>query len=395
MDIKLSQRVQQIEPSITLAISAQAKALQAAGKDIINLSVGEPDFDTPSFIKQAAIEALNAGFTKYTASDGIVELKQAICDKFRKENNLKYHLSQTIASCGAKQSLFNLLQATINPQDEVIMPAPYWVSYPSMVLLAGGKPITIETDIEQNYNISPEQLDEAITPKTRLIILNSPSNPSGKVYSADELTELASVLDQYPHIRIASDDIYEHILWNDDGFSNIINACPELYERCFIINGVSKAYAMTGWRIGYTAGPEKVIAAMKKVQSQSTSNPNSIAQYAACAALQGDQSFLQDTVASFKNRHDMVYAALCNMKNVHVSAADGTFYIFPSVQNIIDNHPKLTNDIDFVKALLEEQGVAVVPGTPFGMPGSIRLSFATSEKNLTAGLQRLAEFIKV
>ncbi len=392
MDVKLSSRVQRIKPSPTLAVAARAVALSAAGKDIINLGTGEPDFDTPEHIKQAAIKAINDGFTKYTAVDGIPELKQAVINKFQKDNGLAYTAPQVLISVGGKQSFFNLAQALLNDGDEVIIPAPYWVSYPDMVLLAGGKPVILETDIEQNFKITPEQLEDAITPKTRLFVINSPSNPSGMSYSLAELEKLAEVLERYPHVMIATDDMYEHILWTDEPFTNILNACPGLYERTIVLNGVSKAYAMTGWRIGYAAGPAKLIGAMKNIQSQSTSNPTSISQVAAAAALSGDQSAVKTMAHAFKQRHDRVYHLLQEIDGIDVKPADGTFYIFPSVQRIIDRKPSLKNDLDFADALLNETGVALVPGSAFGTEGYIRISFATSMEILEDALARIAKF---
>lgn len=387
----LSLRVNAIKPSATLAIDAKAKKMQAEGGDIINLGVGEPDFDTPAHIKEAAIKALRDGKTKYTAVPGIPELRQAIADKFARENQLRYTSEQVIVSNGAKQSIYNCVQALINPGDEVIVPCPYWVSYPDIVTLAEGVPVFIETGATQQFKITAEQLEAAITPKTKLLILNSPSNPSGMVYSAEELTALAQVLVRHPQVLIASDDMYEHIIWTHYPFQNIVNVCPELHDRTIVINGVSKAYAMTGWRIGYAAGPKEIIAAMIKVQSQSTSNPNSIAQYATLAALTQDQSFIGDMVKAFKARHDVVYQALININGVHCLPSQGTFYSFPDISATlahVDNG--LQNDIQLADYLLTHAGVAVVPGSAFGTPGCIRLSFATSMEQLEDALQRIS-----
>ena len=293
MTIQLAQRVQRIKPSATLAIAAKAAELRAQGKDVISFSTGEPDFDTPDHIKEAAIKAIRDGFTKYTAVDGIPSLKDAVCEKFSRENKLSYQPNQVLVSCGGKQSFFNLAQALLNPGDEVIIPAPYWLSYPEIVLLADAKPVIIHTDISQHYKMSANQLAQSITPKTRLVVINSPSNPTGIAYSSQELRAFAEVLLRYPQVLIATDDMYEHIVWNKEGFCNILNVCPELKDRTIVLNGVSKAYAMTGWRIGYCAGPAPLIAEMKKVQSQSTSNPCSIAQKAAEQALRGDQSSIR------------------------------------------------------------------------------------------------------
>ena len=310
MSIKLSGRVQSVKPSPTLAITARAAAMRAAGKDIIGLGAGEPDFDTPDHIKAAAIEAMNKGFTKYTPVGGTPSLKQAIIDKFKKDNGLDYQAKQILVSCGGKQSSYNLTQALLNEGDEVIIPAPYWVSYPDMVLLAGGVPVVIETTQAQHFKISQDQLRAAITDKTRLIFLNSPSNPTGVAYSLDELKALGTVLKEFPDIMIATDDMYEHILWQKGSFVNILNTCPELYDRTLVMNGVSKAYSMTGWRIGYAAGPADLIEAMGTIQSQSTSNPTSISQYAAEAALNGDQGFIDMMMTEFKKRNDFVVSDL-------------------------------------------------------------------------------------
>lgn len=386
----LAKRLQQVKPSPTLAVAAKAAELRAQGKDIIGLGTGEPDFDTPAHIKQAAIDAIDEGFTKYTPVDGIPTLKQAICDKFKHDNGFDYEPNQILVSCGCKQSIFNLCQALLNDGDEVIIPAPYWVSYPDIALLAGATPVIIEASIEDDYKINAEQLSQAITSKTKLVFLNSPSNPSGKAYNIDELAALAEVLQQHPQVYVATDDMYEHIIWQHQ-FTNILNACPELYPRTIVLNGVSKAYAMTGWRIGYAAGPKDLIAAMKKIQSQSTSNPCSIAQKAALEALTGTQLPVKEMVEAFKQRHDVVYQRLSAMNGVKVIPADGTFYIFPNVQAIIDAKG-FESDIEFAEKLLTETGVALVPGTAFGSPGSIRISFATSLEILNDALDRLEKF---
>ncbi|HHA19143.1 MAG TPA: pyridoxal phosphate-dependent aminotransferase [Methylophaga sp.] len=393
MDIKLSQRVQSIKPSPTLAITARAAALKAEGKDIIGLGAGEPDFDTPNHIKQAAIDAINNGFTKYTAVDGTAELKQAVIDKFLRDNGLDYQANQVLVSVGGKQSFFNLTQALLDEGDEVIIPAPYWVSYPDMVLLANGTPVIIEAGQDQNFKITPAQLEAAITDKTRLFVINSPSNPSGKTYSKAELVELGEVLRKYPQILIATDDMYEHIHWIEEKFHNIVMACPNLYDRTIVLSGVSKAYSMTGWRIGYAAGPANLIAAMKKIQSQSTSNPTSISQAAAVEALNGDQQCIQDMLTEFKKRHDMVVARLNAMDGIESLHSDGTFYVFPNISKVLERMPAVNDDLEFAEALLVDKGVAVVPGTAFGLKNHIRLSIATSEQNLENALNRIAEFI--
>jgi aspartate aminotransferase len=390
MVISLAHRVQKVKPSPTLAVGAKATQMRAQGLDVINLGTGEPDFDTPDYIKEAAIVAINKGYTKYTAVDGIPELKEAIKNKFKKDNNLDYQTNQILVSVGGKQSCYNLCQALLNPGDEVLIPAPYWVSYPDMALLAEAQPIIIPTTPAQRYKMNAQQLEQAITPKTRLIFLNSPCNPSGIAYTLEELKALAEVLKKHPHIIIATDDMYEHILWSQD-FVNILNACPELYDRTIVLNGVSKAYAMTGWRIGYAAGPAPLINAMKTIQSQSTSNPCSIAQRAALAALTGGNESITHMVKAFHQRHDFVASRLHAIPGIEVIPADGTFYIFPSVQAIIKQRG-YANDIEFAEKLLTEAGIALVPGSAFGNEGCIRLSFATSMETLEDALNRLQNF---
>lgn len=392
MEIKFANCLSQVKPSPTLAVAEKATKLKKEGRDIIGLGTGEPDFDTPQNIKDAAIKAIQNGFTKYTAVDGIPELKQAIQAKFKRDNNINYSPEQILVSVGGKQSCFNLCLAILNTDDEVIIPAPYWVSYPDMVLLSGGTPVIIPTTPDTNYKITKEQLRAAITSKTKLLIINSPSNPSGVAYTLQELKELADVLLEYPNILIASDDMYEHILWTHE-FANILMACPELYDRTILLNGVSKAYAMTGWRIGYAAGPLPLMKAMKKIQSQSTSNPCSIAQKAAVEALNGKQDSVKQMVDSFHERHNYVYNRLKSMPDVDVVPANGTFYIFPSVNKVI-KRKGLTNDIDFAEKLLQEAGLALVPGSAFGTEGCIRISFATSMDNLQKAMDRLEKFIR-
>ncbi len=389
LNIRLSERVQNIKPSPTLLITAKAQELRAAGKDIIGLGAGEPDFDTPEHIKIAAIEAINSGFTKYTAVDGTPQLKQAIINKFKRDNGFDYTPEQILVSCGGKQSFFNLAQAMINPGDEVIIPAPYWVSYPDMVILADGVPVIIEAGIEQGFKITAEQLEANITDKTRLFVINSPSNPSGVAYTKAELTELGEVLRRYPQVIIATDDMYEHILWADEPFCNILNACPDLYDRTIVLNGVSKAYAMTGWRIGYAAGPKPLIKAMKKIQSQSTSNPTSISQVAAQVALEGDQSCIADMLKEFKQRHDYVVEALNNIHGMHCIPSQGTFYAFPSVHGIINSHSEARDDVALAEFLLDKAEVALVPGSAFGAPGYMRLSYATGLDTLKIAIDRI------
>lgn len=397
--MELSKRAQAIKPSPTLAVTAKAARLKSEGKDIIGLGAGEPDFDTPQHIKDAAIAAINAGFTKYTQVGGTPTLKSAIITKFKRDNNLDFNSKEILVSCGGKQSFFNLVLAIINPGDEVIIPAPYWVSYPDIVLIAEGKPVFIETGIEDNFKITAEQLEKAITPKTRMFVINSPSNPSGSVYSLDELRALGDVLRKHPNILIASDDMYEHILLSDDKFVNILNACPDLQARTIILNGVSKAYAMTGWRIGYCGGPEHIITGMENIQSQSTSNPTSISQVAAEAALNGDQSCMIPMQIAFRERNQFVTDKLNSIPGIHCLLSGGAFYAFADVRQAIQRlqaNKLIENDSDitFSELLLEKAGVAVVPGSAFGCKGYIRLSFATSMKNLAAAIERIDNLLR-
>ncbi|AIT63572.1 pyridoxal phosphate-dependent aminotransferase [Coxiella burnetii] len=392
MNDVLSVRAQQLEPSVTLAVSDLARELLNKGHDVISLSAGEPDFDTPDFIKQSAIKAIQEGFTKYTNVDGTPALKAAIVHKLKRDNHLNYEPSEILVSGGAKQSIYNALMGTLNAGDEAIIPAPYWVSYPPMVQLAEAKPIIISATIDQNFKLTPGQLSQAITPQSRLLILNSPNNPSGVAYTESELKALADVLMEHPQILILSDEIYEYILWGQNRFVNILNICPELRDRTIIINGASKAYAMTGWRIGYAAGPKSIIQAMKKIQSQSTSSPNSIAQVAATTALgaqRGDFAYMYE---AYKTRHDLVLKALNQMKGVHCIPADGAFYLFPDVSAAIQQLG-LEDDIKLGTYLLDKTKVAVVPGSAFGSPGHVRLSCATSTEKLQEALERLASVL--
>jgi len=393
LKISLSNRIQRVKPSPTLAVTALANQLRAEGRDVIGLAAGEPDFDTPDYIKKAAIEAINKGYTKYTAVDGTPGLKQAIINKFKRENGFDFTAEQVLVSVGGKQAFYNLCQTLLNEGDEVIIPAPYWVSYPDIVKLADATPVIVEADISQSFKITPEQLQQAITDKTRMVIINSPSNPSGKAYTTAELKALGAVLVKYPGIVVMTDDIYEHIVWTDEGFVNILNACPELIDQTIVINGVSKAYSMTGWRIGYSAGPADLIKGMKKIQSQSTSNPTSIAQYAAQAALEGDQSFLKETCAVFKERHDYVYKTLNEMDGIECPASDGTFYSFPSFQAVIDRMDGIEDDVQLAQFLLEKAEVALVPGSAFGLSGHLRLSYATDMDSLEKALTRIRQTI--
>ncbi len=384
----LAKRILRIQPSPTLSLSARVKALQQEGRDIIDLTVGEPDFDTPDFIKEAAVSALREGLTKYTPVDGLPALKEAVREKFQRENHLAFSRDQIIASVGAKQALFNLAQVLLNPGDEAIIPSPYWTSYPDIVMLAEGIPRVVTAPLEQGFRITPEQLEAAINPTTRLFILNSPANPTGAAYSEEELRGLGEVLARHPRVVIASDDIYEHIFWGGR-FCNILNACPELGERTVIINGVSKAYAMTGWRIGYAAGPRDIIQAMKTLQSQSTSNPTSIAQAAAAAALTGDQSPVRAMAEAFERRHALFVEGLNALPGLRCLPSQGTFYAFPEVNGAL-GRLGLKDDIALAERLIEA-GVAAVPGSAFGAPGFLRFSFAASEKRLEEALARLSK----
>lgn len=393
--LTLSQRVSRVKPSPTLAVTARAAEMRAAGRDIIGLGAGEPDFDTPDHIKAAAIEAIRSGAaTRYTAVDGTPALKQAVIDKFRRENALEYAADQILVSCGGKQSFFNLVQALLNTGDEVIIPSPYWVSYPDMVLLADGNPVIVDAGIEQGFKVLPEQLEAAITPRTRLVVINSPSNPTGMAYDRAELEALGEVLRRHPQALIATDDMYEHIRWADAPFVNIVNACPDLYVRTIVLNGVSKAYAMTGWRIGYAGGPAPLIQAMKKIQSQSTSNPAAVSQAAAVAALNGDQSCIATMRKAFRERHDYLVAALDAMPGVQCLPGHGTFYAFPNMQGMIDTRHDVHTDIEFAEKLIEEVNVALVPGSAFGAPGYMRLSFATSLETLHEAIRRISQFLE-
>lgn len=388
MNLQIADRVRPMHPSSTSALAARTSELRVAGHEIIGMGAGELDFDTPEHIKKAAKDAIDHGFTKYTPVDGIPELKQAVINKFSKENQLEYSMKQVMVSCGCKQTLYNLAQAVLNEGDEVIIPAPYWVSYPDIIKLASGTPIFIHADIKQGFKITPKQLEATITKKTRLIFINSPSNPTGVHYSPEELAELGAVLEQYPNIIVATDDIYEHMLWEGTPFKNILNVCPNLYNRGVILNGVSKAYSMTGWRIGYAAGPELLIQKMKTIQSQSTSNPSSISQYAALAAIEGDQSFVHEVVSTLKERHDFVYKALHKIDGIECIPCQGTFYIFPNIQKVM-LRLGINTDVEFSEFLIDKAKIAVVPGSAFGAPNHIRVSFATSMENLEVAMQSL------
>jgi aspartate aminotransferase len=391
----LSARVQAIKPSPTLAVTAQAAKMKVEGKDVVSLGAGEPDFDTPQHIKDAAIAAINKGFTKYTQVGGIPSLKEAVIAKFRRDNGLDYTARQILVSVGGKQSIFNLCQAVVDRGDEVVIPAPYWVSYPDIALICEGKPVVVEAGVDQGFRVTPQQLEAAITPRTKLFLINSPSNPSGAVYSRAELEALGAVLRRHPRVLIATDDMYEHIKLDDYQFVNIVNACPDLYDRTIVLNGVSKAYAMTGWRIGYCGGPQEIVTAMENVQSQSTSNPTSISQVAAEAALNGDQDCIRPMVQAFRERHDFVIRALNAMPGVRCLRAGGAFYAFPYVGEAIASlHASgciaQPTDLAFSAYLLDKALVAVVPGSAFGSEGYVRLSFATSMANLEKAMMRLS-----
>jgi aspartate aminotransferase len=388
--------LKRVKPSPTIAMTTLAQELKAQGRDIISLSAGEPDFDTPEHIKQAAAAAIAAGKTKYTAPDGMPELKQAICKKFSRENALEYHPSKISVGTGGKQTLFNALMATLNAGDEVIIPAPYWVSYPDMVLLAGGTPVIVATDVKDNYKLTAKALRAAITANTKWFIFNSPSNPTGAGYSAPELKALTDVLLDFPDVMVMSDDMYEHLTYDGFQFVSPAQVEPRLYARTLTCNGVSKAYAMTGWRIGYAAGPEALIAAMRKVQSQTTSNPCSISQWAALEALEGPQAFLQDNQTLFKGRRDLVVAGLNAIDGITCPVPEGAFYVYPSIAGLIGKTTPggkvIATDEDFAIALLEDTGVAAVFGAAFGLSPNFRISYATSETQLSEACTRIAQF---
>lgn len=390
-----SAALDRISPSPTLAISAKVGALKRAGVDVIGLSAGEPDFDTPDFVKEAAIEAIRSGQTKYTDVDGTPALKAAIVAKFKRDNALDYAISQVTANVGGKHTLFNAMVATLDTGDEVIVPAPYWVSYPDVVLFAGGTPVIVACGPNQQYKLTPEQLEAAITPRTKWLILNSPSNPTGAAYSVAELRALGEVLLRHPHVWVFADDMYEHILYDDFEFATIAQVVPELYTRTLTVNGCSKAYAMTGWRIGFAGGPEWLIKAMGKLQSQSTSNPCSIAQAAATAALNGDQAFLQERAAAFQVRRDLVVSMLNATPGLHCPTPEGAFYVYPDCSGMIGRRtPKgavIADDSDFVTYLLEEARVAAVPGIAFGLSPAMRISYATSESILREACTRIQQ----
>lgn len=386
-----------MQPSPTMAVTAKAAEMRAAGEDVIGLGAGEPDFDTPDFIKNAAKQALDEGKTKYTPVGGTPQLKQAIIGKFSRENGLDYTADQIIVSTGAKQIIFNAMLATLNEGDEVMIPAPYWVSYPDIVRFAGGKDVTIPCPAADGFKLTAAALEAAITPKTKWLVLNSPSNPTGAAYSADELAALGEVLEKHPHVYVMSDDIYEHLLYDGKKFATLAQVTPALYDRTLTINGVSKAYAMTGWRIGYAGGPVELTKAMAKIQSQSTSNPNSIAQAATVTALEGDQSFLHEWRKAFAARRDLVVDKLNAIDGIECATPDGAFYVFPSCEGLLGRKTPegktITNDTDFSAYLLESVKVAVVMGVAFGMAGHFRISYATSESVLEDACNRIADAV--
>ena len=393
----VSNNLKRIKPSPTLAVTQKARELRAAGKDVISLGAGEPDFDTPNNIKQAAIKAINDGDTKYTAVDGTPVLKNAIIKKFKRENNLDYQADQITVGAGGKHVIYNAMVATLNEGDEVVIPAPYWVSYPDIVLLAGGTPIILECNEKQGFKINPAELEKSITKKTKWIILNSPSNPTGACYSEEDIREISKILAKHPHVYILSDDIYEHVAYEGFKFFTIAQVA-ELKERVLTMNGVSKAYSMTGWRIGYAAGPKEIIKAIAKIQSQSTTNPSSISQAAAVEALNGTQDFIKERAISFQERRDFVVKALNEIDGIKCLNPDGAFYVFPSCKDLIGkkdtNGNELKTDTDFVQSLLENSGVAVVQGSAFGLEGFFRISYATSMKNLHKALEKISSFCK-
>jgi aspartate aminotransferase len=395
-DIRLSDALERVKPSATIAVTTKSAELRRAGHDVIGLGAGEPDFDTPDNIKNAAIKAIQSGLTKYTPADGILELKEAICAKFARENNLAYKPSQVHVAPGGKPVIYNALVATMNPGDEVIVPAPYWVSYPEMVLMAGGEPVIAPCGPNTQYKLTPEALEAAITPRTKWIILNSPSNPTGAAYTKAELRGLADVLLRHPHVWILTDDMYEHLVYDDFEYWTIAQVEPGLYDRTLTMNGVSKAYAMTGWRIGYAAGPEKLIKAMGKVISQTTSNPCSISQYAAVEALNGPQDFMAERRVVYQQRRDMVVAGLNKCEGLNCPTPEGAFYVYPSCAGVIGKTAPsgkvIETDEDFATELLETEKVAVVFGAAFGMSPAFRISYATSTEALTNALTRIQRF---
>ena len=389
----LSNRIQKVKPSATITISAKAMELRANGVDVISLSAGEPDFDTPEHIKKAAIEAINKGQTKYTQVDGTPELKDAIINKFSRDNNLHYQRENIIASTGAKQTLYNLFQSVLEVDDEVVIISPYWVSYPDMVILADANPVIMKTHQEDNFEIDMDSFRAALTDKTKLLILNSPSNPTGLTYTKAQYESMGKILSDYPNVLIATDDMYEHIYWGNEPFTSFAEVCPNLFDRTITINGVSKAYAMTGWRIGYCGAPKSIVKAMKKVQGQSTSNPSSISQVAAIAALNGPHDAVNMMVGEYKKRHDYLCDALNKINGFNVSPGTGAFYLFPEVSSVIESKG-FADDIEFSSFLIDQANVAVIPGSAFGAEGCIRISYATSMELLKESIARIKSSIE-
>ena len=386
----ISKRLKKIKPSATIAISSKAMEMRAAGINVISMSAGEPDFDTPEYIKQAAKDAMDNGMTKYTQVDGLPELKDAIINKFIDDNELEYQRDNILVSTGAKQTLYNLFQAILDPGDEVIIISPYWVSYPDMVLLADAKPVIVNTFQENDFSLNFDELADAVNEKTKLLIINSPSNPTGITYNKDDYHAIGSILEKYPDIYVATDDMYEYIYWGEEPFLSFAQACPDLFDRTITINGVSKSYAMTGWRIGYCGGPVNIVGAMKKVQSQSTSNPSSISQAATIAALNGPKDEIYGMVEQYKIRHDYLFSALNDIKGFIASPGTGAFYLFPDVNTAIEKKG-FSDDVELSEYLIETANVAVVPGSAFGSPGYIRLSYATSLNQIEDAVERITK----
>ncbi len=393
MSIVLSTRVQRIRPSPTVTMTALAAELVQQGKDVIGLSAGEPDFETPKHIREAAIDAINSGDTKYTAVDGTLDLKEAVVKKFRTENGLKYQLDQILVSSGAKQVCYNACQALLGKGDEAVIPAPYWVSYPDMVRLAGADPVIVRTDNEVGFRMSGAQLAGALTERTRVLIINSPCNPTGSAYSRSDWQSFGEILSEYPKVFVITDDIYEHIYWGAAPFCSFLEACPEFHGRTLTVNGVSKCYAMTGWRVGYAGGPPDLIRAMKSIQSQSTTSACTISQAASVAALLGDQSCVAEMCKAFKERHDFVIQALSSVPGVTCNATEGSFYVFPNMSGVIKNKD-IKDDVELCEMFLEQVGLALVPGTAFGSPGYLRLSFACGLETLAEAMNRMVRFVK-
>ena len=393
MDVKPSHRATSVRISPTLAVAAHAANLQRSGRNILNLAAGQSDFDTPAHVKAAAADAISAGFTKYTEVDGTPDLKAAVIEKFERDNALHFKPENILISCGCKHSLFNLMQALLNEDDEVIIPAPYWVSYPDMARLAGADPVIVRTKFKQGFKLTPDLLRGALGPRSRLLILNSPANPSGAVYSRAELAALGHVLVDFPEVIVVSDDIFEHIVWAREPFANILNAAPRLHERTMVVNGLSKAYGMANWRIGYAAGPASLIAAMKKIQSQSTSNPSSVAQVAAVAALRGDRSFLLEQCSIFKQRHDFLLSELGLIDGVTALPAEGSFFVFADFSGVIARRDEFDDDVGLAEYLLEHAEIAVVPGAAFGVPDYLRLSTANNMETLMEAMIRMQKVL--